>query len=92
MCTLSQGLIEAGRNEVLPQLEAAIARTAKVEAEKAEIAAEKANSDRSLRLVISALTTKGMSLKDIGQMLGKSVDALQKFLLQDASASKPTLH
>ncbi len=42
MCTLSQGLIETGRNEVLPQLEAAIARAAKVEAEKAAIAAEKA--------------------------------------------------
>ncbi len=99
MCTLSQGLIEAGRNEVLPQLEAAIARTARVEAEKAaiaaqkdEIAAEKAVADNKLKLMISAFRAQGASLESIGQILGQSVDALQKFLVQDTSTSKPTLH
>ncbi len=99
MCTLSQGLIEAGRNEVLPQLEAAIARTAKAEAEKAEIAAEKdeiaaekASSDNRLRLMISASRAQGTSLENISHMLGMPVEALQRFLLQDPSATKPTLH
>ena len=113
MCTLSQGLIEAGRNEVLPQLEAAIARAAKVEAEKAAIAAEKAaiaaekdeiaaenaamatekaNSDNQLRITISALRAQGVSLEKISQLLKTPIEALQRFLLQDSSTVKPTLH
>ena len=101
MCTLSQGLIqegyqegyqtgiqagiEAGRNQVLLQLEAAKARTAEVEAEKAD-------SDSKLRLIISAFRAQGASLEDISRLLGTPIEALQKFLLQDTSESKPPLH
>ncbi len=99
MCTLSQGLIETGRNEVLPQLEAALARTAEVEAEKNEIAAEKneiaaakANSDKKLRLMISAFRARGIPLEDISRILDTPIEAIQSFLLQDSPASNPTLH
>ena len=87
-----QAGIEASRNQVLPQLEAAKARTAEVVAEKDEIAAEKTNLSNQLRLTISALRAQGASLESFSQLLKTPIEALQSFLLQDSPASKPTLH